>query len=73
MAAKTKKDSPQRRDNRVVRVEEVMEICDISKGKAYEIIRQLNKELQSQGYITVAGRVPRKYFEERTYVKEKIV
>ena len=31
-----------------------------------EIMRKLNAELDEQGYITVSGRINRKYFMERT-------
>lgn len=54
--------------SRFIRVEEVATICQCSTDKAYRIMRQLNKELQAQGKITIAGRVPRKYFEERMYL-----
>lgn len=47
------------------RVEDVMEMLAIKQTKAYEIIRHLNKELKSKGKITVAGRVSKKYFDER--------
>ena len=30
-------------------------------------MRQLNKELTEQGYMVIAGKVSRKYFEERFY------
>ena len=30
------------------------------------VIQKLNKELQDKGYITVAGKVNRKYFREET-------
>ncbi|MHB9924844.1 transcriptional regulator [Clostridium botulinum] len=50
------------------RVDDVAEILlDISISKAYRIIRQLNKELEQKGYITIAGRVPIKYFKEKYY------
>lgn len=49
----------------VVRVEEVMQRLDCSAGKAYAIMKKLNAELKSKGYITISGRVPRKYFEEK--------
>lgn len=39
----------------------------ISIPMAYKIIRRLNDELKAQGYITVAGRISRKYFEEKIY------
>ncbi|WP_317049058.1 transcriptional regulator [Clostridium neonatale] len=44
-----------------------MEIMGIKQTKAYQIIRALNKELNDKGYITVAGKVPRKYFKEKYY------
>ncbi len=33
----------------------------------YRIIRRLNDELKEKGFITVAGRVSKKYYLERTY------
>lgn len=46
---------------------ELMETLGVSKGKAYKIIRDLNEELAKQGYIKIAGKCPRKYFEEKYY------
>ena len=37
----------------------------VSKSTAYKIIRTLNRELSAKGMIIVAGKVPRKYYEER--------
>ena len=34
---------------------------------AYEIIGNLNKELEDQGYLTLRGKVPTKYFVKRFY------
>ena len=52
-------------------VDEVAEILTVSKSKAYEIVRQLNKELKAKGLITVAARVSKAYFDERRcYSKE---
>ena len=48
-------------------VQDVMILLGIKQTKAYEIIRELNKELKDQGKITVAGRVSKKYFDERVY------
>ncbi|MBU8590804.1 ICEBs1 excisionase [Bacillus spizizenii] len=36
----------------------------VKKGKAYEVIRQLNAQLEKQGYKVVKGRVNRRYFEK---------
>ena len=49
-----------------LRSEDVAEIMGISKAYAYKIMRKLNAELDEQGYITVSGRINRKYFMERT-------
>ena len=54
-----------------INADDVAACMGISKSKAYKIIKVLNDELKAKGYITVAGKVSRKYFEERTYLKEK--
>ena len=46
---------------------EIMEMLGISRGHAYKIVKQLNEELSSKGFIVVAGRVPKKYFAEHFY------
>lgn len=48
-----------------VRVNEAAERLGCSITLAYGILRRLNSELKQKGYITIAGRVPRAYFEER--------
>ena len=40
---------------------------------AYKLIRQLNEELRDKGFITIAGRVNRQYFNERLYGARKDV
>ena len=37
----------------------------ISVPMAYKIIRKLNDELKAQGFITVAGKVNRRFFEQK--------
>ena len=39
----------------------------VSQSMGYRIIKRLNDELKAKGYITVAGRVSRQYYQERTY------
>ena len=39
----------------------------MSEAYAYKLIKQLNKELEGKGFITIRGRVSRQYFEERIY------
>ena len=50
-----------------ISAQEVADMLGISKSKAYRIVRELNEELEAKGFITVAGRVSRKYFEEKFY------
>ncbi len=60
-------------DNKFMRVEEVAEVLEVSISFAYKVIRQLNDELKSKGYITIAGRINREYFYERVYHNGKVV
>ena len=48
-------------------VNDVATYMGISVSKSYKIIQGLNKELRSKGYITIAGKVNRIYFEEKIY------
>lgn len=50
-----------------MRVDEVAEKMDVSKPYAYKIIKRLNEELKKKGYITITGRIDRKYFYEKFY------
>ena len=57
-----------------LRVDDVAEILCISKSHAYKIVQKLNAELKKQGFITIAGRVNKQYFMEKTcygIIKEK--
>ncbi len=44
---------------------EMAEILGISKSYAYKIIKQMNEELEANGFITISGKVSKKYFEEK--------
>lgn len=46
-------------------VDDVRRVLNIGRTKAYQIIRQLNSELENKGYMIQRGRVPAKYFSER--------
>ncbi len=50
-----------------LKAEDVARFMEISIPMAYKIMRKLNHELQEQGFITVAGRVNRVYFESKLY------
>lgn len=50
-----------------IKAPEAAKLLELSEGKTYEIFRDLNKELKAAGYITVAGRVPRAYFQKKFF------
>ena len=51
-------------------VEEVATELRVSKSKAYQIVRELNAEMQKQGYLTVAGRVNATFFHKKVCYSE---
>lgn len=51
----------------MVGAEEVAKELGVSKGYAYKLIKKLNDELKSQGYIVISGRLPRSYMETKLY------
>ena len=48
-----------------MKVDDVARELGISVSHAYKIMQRLNKELKEKGYMTIAGRVNRKYFMEK--------
>lgn len=64
---KAARRSNKKANSKYCKVEEVMQLLECSQSKAYAIMRKLNKELEAKGCITTAGRVSRKYLEERLY------
>ena len=52
---------------RFLTANDVSEYMGISVPMAYKIIRSLKEELKAQGYITIAGKVSRAYFERKVY------
>lgn len=54
-----------------MRVDEVAQELGVSKSYAYKIVQKLNAELKSLGYLTISGRVNRKFFYEKLCYGEK--
>ena len=50
-----------------VRAEEVAGALGISKPYAYKLVREMNEELKQKGFLTIPGRVSRRFFEEKFY------
>lgn len=46
---------------------EVAQTLNVSKALAYKLVREMNEELKTKGFITVAGKVSRRFFEEKVY------
>ena len=46
---------------------DIAEELGISKPFAYKLVRQMNEELEAKGFLTIAGRGSRKYYEEKFY------
>lgn len=54
-----------------MKVEDVAMELDISRSFAYKVMQKLNAELREKGFLTIAGRVNRKYFMEKFYYDGK--
>lgn len=48
-----------------MRVDDVAAELGVSKSYAYKIVQKLNTELKGMDYLTVAGRVNKRYFMEK--------
>ena len=51
----------------IMNVRDVMAVLEVSESKSYAIIRQLNYELSEHGFITIPGKIPTAYFQEKIY------
>ena len=47
--------------------EEVAGVMDISKSYAYKVIQRMNEKLEKKGFITMQGRIDRKFFYDQFY------
>jgi Mn-dependent DtxR family transcriptional regulator len=57
--------------NTFMRVEDVAQELGVSKSYAYKVVRKLNAELKDKGYLTVAGRISKKFFMEKLCYSEE--
>lgn len=49
----------------LINAKEVAEILGTSKSHAYKVVQQINDDLRKQGYIIIAGKESRAYFEKK--------
>ena len=54
----------------LMRASEVAKELSVSTSYAYKLIRQLDDELKEKKYLTIPGRISRKYLYERLYAAE---
>ena len=47
--------------------QDLQKLFGVSESKAYQIIRIMNSELESKGYLTIRGKVPCAYVQERFF------
>lgn len=47
--------------------EDIAKMLGVSMGKAYKILREMNKDLASKGFLVIAGKIPVEYFKEKWY------
>lgn len=47
--------------------QEVANILGMSKSYAYTVIKKMNAELEKRDCITIPGKIPTKYFEEKFF------
>ena len=50
-----------------ITAQEISEYLGVSRAHAYKIIKKLNEQLNKNGFMTVTGKVSRRYFEEKFY------
>jgi len=55
-----------------IKADEIRQLLGISRSKAYQIIRILNAELKSQGYMVLNGKVNRNYFMKKFMILEEV-
>ena len=48
--------------NYMMSADEVAQELNCSKSHAYKLVKAMNKELSAQGYITMAGRIPKAFW-----------
>ena len=55
------------RSDYMMTANDVAQALGISKGHAYKIVRELNDELEAKGFIVVAGKIPRAFWDKKFY------
>lgn len=51
----------------VYTAKDLKEILGVSESKAYQYIRTMNSELEKKGFLTIRGKIPCAYVQERFF------
>lgn len=54
-------------ERRYYTVCDIMQILGISRSKAYKLLREWNQELETMGYITISGKISKRFVDEKIY------
>ena len=46
---------------------DISELLEVSLSKAYKLVRTMNTDLATKGYLVIPGKVPTAYFKEQWY------
>ena len=46
---------------------DIQELLGVSESSAYKYIRVMNEELSAKGFLTVRGKIPKAYVQERFF------
>lgn len=50
---------------KLIKNKDVQEILHVSASKASSVIKQLQSEMEKQGYLIIKGRIPEEYLRKR--------
>lgn len=56
--------------NRMITAHDIMERLSVSKSTAYNIMREINDDLETRGLRIIPGRVSERHFEELYFGRE---
>lgn len=51
----------------MMNADDVARELNCSKSHVYKLVRRMNAELAQQGYLTMAGKIPRAYWAKKMY------
>ncbi len=52
---------------RLYTAKDIQELLGVSESSAYKYIRVMNEELAAKGFLTVRGKIPKAYVQERFF------